>query len=191
MYDKMWLQPIAAVVAFVGLAMAALPASPLLRVGQALCAALLAAEVAANCAWAVPEAGREAPYLRDAREVDAVLRPVDLLIYEWDGVSVCYSEFYGFGRPKCCFPTRAHEKGEAVLGELRQMIQEADARGGRAYFLGVLDLDEPGWHGFLGGSFGLPYDCLDEYRARCRPVATFRVQGRQVTLRVYEAAAGR
>jgi len=185
-YDKMWLQPIAAIVVLVGLALSALPPSRSRRAIMVGCMTLVSVEVLSNCLWVIPNFGHETPYLHEAQKVDEVLRPDDLLIYEWDGVSIVYSSVYGFGRHQLCLPTAAHGRGAAVIDDLREMIRRAETRGGRVYFLGVMDLTEASWQPFLGARLHVPYHALDEFRDRCRPVATFQIKGNKVTLQLYK-----
>jgi len=46
------------------------------------------------------------------------------------------------------------------------------------------------WRPFLGARLRVPYHALDEFRDRCRPVATFQVEGRNVTLQLCETSSG-
>jgi hypothetical protein len=189
-YDKMWLQPVAAGLALIGLGLAALPPSRPLRQLKAACAALVVVVVASNACWAVQQACTAPPYLQEARRIDAILRPDDSLVYGWDGVSMYYTSLYGCDRSAYCLPTAAHPRGAGVVDDLRAMIRETEARGGRVYFLGVLDLSEAAWQPFLGDRLGVPYHCLDEYRAHSRPVVTFPMGGWDITLRLYEPPPG-
>jgi hypothetical protein len=188
-YDKLWLQPMAAITAFVALALSALPATRGRRLLVLVCVGLLAVEIGLNGRWVIANAGQDTPYLREARQVGELLRPEDLLVYDWDRVSMLYSSLYGFGQPKLCLPTVATARGAAVIDDVREMVERAEGRGGRVYFLGVLDHTEESWQSFLGDRLGVPYHLLDEYRRRSRPVVTFRVEGRPVSLRVHEVTA--
>jgi hypothetical protein len=185
-YDKLWLQPIAALVLLAGLALAALPPSRGRRTATVGCMALVVLELVSNSCWVIPNLNRETPYLREARLVDEILRSNDLLISEWDGVSQLYGALYGFGRPQLCLPTAAHERGALVLDDLREMVRQAESRRARVFFLGVMDHTEASWKAFLGARLHVPYQALDEFRLRCRPVATFQVNGKDLTLQLLE-----
>jgi len=150
------------------------------------CMTLVFVEVLSNCFWVIPNFGHETPYLHEAQKVDEMLRSDDLLIYEWDGVSILYVSLYGFGRPQLGLPGAAQERGAAVIDDLREMIRRAETRGGRVYFLGVMDHTEASWQPFLGARLGVPFHALDEFRDRCRPLATFQVKGKNVTLQLYK-----
>ena len=118
-YDKLWLQPIAAIVLLVGFALAALPPSRSRRAIMVGCMTLVFVEVLSNCLWVIPNFGHETRYLHEARTVNKMLRPNDLLIYEWDGVSIIVLTVYGFGRHQFCLPTAAHERGAAVIDDIQ------------------------------------------------------------------------
>ncbi len=184
-YDKLWLQPIAAIVLLVGFALAALPPSRNRRAIMAGCMTMVFMEVLSNCLWVIPNFSQETPYLHEAQKVNEMLRPDDLLIDDWDRVSILYVTLYGFGRPQLCLPSAAYERGAAVIDDLREMIRRAETRGGRVYFLGVMDHTEASWQPFLGAHLHVPYHALDEFRDRCRPVATFQIKGTNVTLQLY------
>jgi hypothetical protein len=188
-YDKLWLQPVAALIVLAALALAALPPSPARRTVTIGLMAMVIVEVASNGFWIIPSLGREMRYVREARQVEEILRPDDVLIHEWDGVSVLYTALYGPGRPQYCLPTFAQGRGAAVVDDLREVVRRADSQGVRVYFLGVMDVTEPSWQSFLGSRLHVPYHALDEFRERCRVVATFPLEGGVVTLRLCETAS--
>jgi hypothetical protein len=184
-YEKLWLQPIGAVVLLVGLSLAILPPSRSQRTAAAMCMTLILVEFLSNSCWVIPNLGSKTPYLDEARRVNGVLREDDLVVYGWDGISVVYSSLYGFGRPQICLPSAAHERGLGVIDDLRQRIGHADSQGHRVFFLGVLDVSEAAWQPFLGARLGVPFHAMDEFRRRCCPVVTFRVDGKTLTLNRY------
>jgi hypothetical protein len=186
-YNKMWLQPIAALVLLVGMALSALPPSRGRRALMVGFMILVLVEVLSSCLWVIPNMSHEPPYLDEARKVEEIVRPDDLLIYEWDKVSSMHGGVYGYGRPQLCLPQAAYDRGAAVIDDIREMIRQAEARGGRVYFLGVMDLPEVTWNQFLGTRLHVPYHALDEFRDRCRPVASFLIKGENVTLQLYQS----
>ena len=149
------------------------------------CMTLVFVEVLSNCLWVIPNFGRGTPYLHEARTVNEMLRPNDLLIYEWDGVSISYVALYGFVLHSVS-RLRLTSGGAAVIDDLWEMIRQAETRGGRVYFLEVMDHTEASWQPFLGTRLHVPYHALDEFRDRCRAVATFQVKGKNVTLHLYK-----
>jgi hypothetical protein len=185
-YDKMWLQPVAIILFLIGCGLAAIPPSRKRVVLSGVFAALLLIEVTSNAIWAIPQARREPPCVMEAREVEALLRPDDLVVYEWDGVSILYAALSGPARPGLCLPTAAQEHGPAVTERLGDLVEQARARNAKVYFLGVLDVPEETWTPFLGDRLGVPYHALDEFRCRSRPVKTYQFKGQPLTLRVYE-----
>ena len=128
-YDKLWLQPVAAIVLLVASALAILPPSPSRQAIMCGYIILVFVEVLSTFLWVIPTFGQETPYLHEARQVDEILRPGDLLVCDWDGVSILYGSLYGFGRPQLSLPTAAHSRGAAVIDDLRDMIRQADTRG--------------------------------------------------------------
>ena len=188
-YDKMWLLPMAAVTALAALGLSVLPSSRGRQVLLVACIGLLLVEVASNGWWTIPNAGAPTPYLREARQVSERLQPDDLLVHEWDKVSILYKALYGFGRPQFDLPTLAHARGAGVTDDLREMIRRTNAKGGRVYFLGILDLSQETWQPFLGDRLGVPYRALDEYRNHSTPEITFHVDGKPVSLRLCDATA--
>jgi hypothetical protein len=188
-YDKLWLQPIAVLIALAALVLAALPLTPGRHAVMMGCMAAITLEVLISGLWVVANSGRETPYLQEARQVDAILQPDDLLIYEWHGVSVLYVALYGFGRPQVCFPTAAHRRGVALIDDIRELSRQAQDRGARVYFLGVMDHTEASWESFIGRRLHIPYHARDGFRERCHPMAAFPLKTRNVTLRILEVTS--
>lgn len=186
LYDKMWLQPVAIVVLLVGFGLAAILPSRTRSVLTCVFAALLVVEVVSNGVWALPEASRAAPYVNEAREVEGLLQPNDLVIFEWDGVSMLYAALSGPARPGVCLPTAAHEHGPAVVARIQEQVAQAKARNAKVYFIGILDASEASWQPFLGDRLGVPYRAFDEFRRHSRPVKTFLIKGKPLTVHVYE-----
>ena len=108
------------------------------------------------------------------------------MIYGWDGVSVLFEALSDPARPRLCIPTAGNELGPTLVGVLHEKVNVAKARGAKVYFLGILDLNEQTWKPFLGDRLGVPYNALDEYRRRSKPVKTFTADDGSLTLRLYE-----
>lgn len=183
LYDKLWLQPLACLLFLlaVALASAAFPA----RGRQA--GLLLAVVLATNLAWAWEDHRRETPRLREAEQVARQVEPRDLLIRDWDQVSVLYGALWGgaLDRHTFDFPTRAVRSGPGVLDELRQEMSLAEARGGRIWFLGILDQPPGPWGEFLGKKAGVPYESLAGYRREARIVRRLSHGESSITLRQF------
>src|SRR5262249_11186466 len=87
-YEKLWLQPVATVIAAIGIGLWLVPVSRtkrLLLVGAGL---LLMIEIVCNCLWVIPQANGEIISLREAGQVNDLVGPDDFVVCEWDRVSV-------------------------------------------------------------------------------------------------------
>lgn len=179
LYDKLWLQPLACLLF---LLVVALVSGAFPRRGRDA-GDLLALLLAANLGWAWESHRRDSPRLREAEQVARQVEPRDLLIRDWDQVSVLYGALWGDARDRHTFdfPTRAVRSGPGVLDELRQEMDGARARGGRIWFLGILDQPPGPWEEFLGKKAGVPYESLETYRRETRIVR--RLGEPAVTLR--------
>jgi hypothetical protein len=192
LYDKLWLQPLACWSFLAALAVTWLPSRPKRTAWRAAGAAALVAVLAVNLAWAVPMHRRETPYLAAARQVADLVEDRDLVVHEWDGISVLYSSIWGWSRERhrFDFPTEAVQRGAAAREALDQAVDAARARGGRVYFLGILDMPRSQWDVFLGDRAGLPYDSLAPYRAGARTVAILPYQERTIRIYLWEGPRG-
>jgi hypothetical protein len=181
LYDKLWLQPIACLTFLLVLALASGPFP--VRGKQA--GLLLAAVLAVNLVWAVADHRRETPSLREAEQVARQVAPGDLVIHDWDQISVLYSTLWGRapGWHIFDFPTRSVRSGPRVLEELQREMRLARARGGRIWFLGILDQPSGRWREFLGKKANVPFETLQTYRESARVVARFPSDDAAITLR--------
>lgn len=190
-YDKLWLQPLACWSLLAALAVGRLPWP---RVHPARAAAAVPLLVLAlNLAWAVPEHRRETPYLAEARRVAEIAAERDLVVHEWDGISVLYGTIWGWSRERhrFDFPTAALHRGPAVRQDLDRAVDAAFARGGRVWFVGILDAPRAHWDVFLGAKAGLPWESLAPYRAGARAVESFSYRGGRLPLYLWEGPAPR
>lgn len=121
------------------------------------------------------------PCLLPARQLAGILRSSDLLVAEWDPVSLLYASFWANGAKRFDVPTSATGHGPETILLLGDEIARAMASGGRVYFLGVLDLSEATWKSFLENRCHLPYHSFDGLRRCARPVANLKCnQGEEV-----------
>jgi hypothetical protein len=183
-YDKLWLQPILCFFFLSGLLIKIstdTKKSVILRQAAIL---LLIVEVATNLTWAIPARFRETRYLREAEQVVQIVKPEDLIINDWDGVSVLYGTIWGKGHI-LNLPTSAEEYGIKSLEKVDQAIKETRDRGGQIYFLGVLDHSVQKWSESLGRR-GIPYDNFEKYRDNASVVSRFKIDGEDISLRRLE-----
>jgi hypothetical protein len=145
--------------------------------------AILALMSIANIAVATEGHFSQTPFLPEAQRVAAVVRPGDLLITEWDDVSLLYGSFLAKGVNIFYVPTEASAHGARTLRRLSAIIAGTERSGRQVYFLAVLDTPEPAWKAFLGDRCGLPYHSFDTYRNCAEVVEKLRVRNSAITLR--------
>lgn len=184
LYDKLWLQPMVCLIFLlvVALASGAFPA----KGRQA--GLLLAAVLATNLVPAVEDHRRATPHLREAEQVARQVEPRDLLIHDWDQISVLYATFWGGALDRHTFdvPTYSVRSGPRVLDQLRQEMERTRARGGRIWFLGILDQSPETWQTFLGTRTGIPFESFGSWRESARIVQRLPYDGSTLTLRQWE-----
>jgi len=170
LYDKLWLQPLA--VAF--FASSVILADWYRRCQRGLMfvpEALLIALVVTTGFFHALEASRSStPCLDAARHLAGTLRSSDLLVADWDPVSLLYSSFWGGGAKRFDVPMSATANGPSTLRMLDDEISRIGASRDRVYFLGVLDMPEASWKLFLENRCHLPYHSLDAIRRCAKPV---------------------
>jgi hypothetical protein len=65
-------------------------------------------------------------------------------------------------------------KRRAMLREVEESIRRTKERGGKVFFLSVLDFPKPTWDAFLYKRCDVPYESFDKYRAASHVVARFQ-----------------
>jgi hypothetical protein len=175
MYDKLWLQPLWLMVLMLSVA------APDVRFRKAL-AGLVICMAVVNLA--VTWQASRGPWLNfdESQRVATVVKPNDLLVAGWSSMSVIYRHIWGIDANNFDFPYQAGVGGAGSIALLQQRIQETHARGGRVYFLDILDQTQPEWDAFLGAHCGVPYAMMQPYREQVTEVTRFSSNGRQVRL---------
>jgi hypothetical protein len=153
------------------------------RVAKALLVVLFVTCGVIDLSTAVTSARGGWPNFDEAARVHAVLRSKDFVITEWSSVAMLYRHVWAGDAGSFDFPASTCGRGSAGLKDMEMQIAKARARGGEIYFLGTLNLEQPAWDAFLGQRCGVPYESLNAYRERTSTVATFRSDGRMITLR--------
>lgn len=181
-YDKLWLQPLACLAILVGIALSAswyrTATSRLVRV----LAALLLAGVLTNFVWAIPSHSvNESAMFDEAQQLTTIVGTNDVVIGEWNRVAMLYGDLWG--SHYIDFASEASQEGQGAVGVIRKATVDAQQRGGRVYFLGLLDLSKQTWDGFLGSRCGVQYSELNEYRVHSHAIAIFHDRTTEVVLR--------
>jgi hypothetical protein len=123
------------------------------------------------------------PEMREAQRLANMIHPNDLVVGEWDGVSVLYSYTWASDGQFFSFTSDAASFGDAATSDLRNAILKTQQAGGRIFFLSVLDLPKASWDSFLGSRCGVSYSELDFYRQHSTVRATFQTRSQDVDLR--------
>jgi hypothetical protein len=186
-YDKLWLQPLACLAFFIGMALK--PISMDVRYGFLISRAfsvLILAGVSLNLVWAVQDHETKLPDLEETQRMAGLIEKQDLVVGDWDSISTLYGYGWAADGQLISFPTEAVLHGYDSVAQLREAISAAERRGGRVYFLSLLDEPQKTWDSFLGSRCGVPYSVMDSYRTHSRIRATFYEQSSQVFLRQLE-----
>jgi len=193
-YDKLWLQPLACLFLITGIIVhVALRAMDSMKIPGARyfvpsCAAALALIIIPNTVKALWINARPAPYIAQARQVAALVKPEDLLVGDWDPIFLLYQALWGSRADIFNVPTQAIHIGARTVSDLRQTVIRAEERGGNVFFLGLLDVPEPEWKLAFEGR-ELPYGAFESYRRNADAVESFRNDKRVITLRRFATSS--
>ncbi|MBI4851959.1 MAG: hypothetical protein HY819_09200 [Acidobacteria bacterium] len=190
-YDKLWLQPNFCLILIVGVLIKYVSKNLNKTLNKnsnkiliSLAFFILFLEVFSNLIWLIPSRFQENKALTGAKEVSEIVKsPPDLVIDGWDFVSLLYGALWSHHIYN--FHSAVEAKGKGVLDELPKLIEETKKRGGKVYFIGVLEESEGAWSWFLGPR-GLPYNSLDEYRQKAKLVKHFKFSAFESSLYVLE-----
>jgi hypothetical protein len=108
--------------------------------------------------------------MEDAHRLAMIVGKDDLVVGDWDRVSVLYGELWA--DRYIDFMDEAAQGGASAVDGLRQSVANTERRGGHVYFLGLLDLSKDTWDGFLGSRCGIHFAELDAYRSYSGIVTT-------------------
>ena len=184
-YDKFWIQPLACLIFLLGISFQALDsrfARPFFL--ARVIPALLLAGLLFNFSWVLRSHMSSIVELAEARRLSTLVARGDLVVGDWNGVSVLYH--YAWLPPDTkfiSFPSDAIRQGPRAILELEQSIQTTLASGGRVFFIGLLDNSKQSWDSFLGLRCGIPYSALDYYRTHSVPYASFETRYGAIVLK--------
>ncbi|MGB2676660.1 MAG: hypothetical protein WAN12_06220 [Candidatus Acidiferrum sp.] len=187
-YDKLWLQPLGCLCFLLGISLHwvshHLPRPFLLA--RALPAFFLAG-VLLNFGWLATQHVRDIPEMREAQRLAAMIRPNDLVVGNWDGVSDLFGYLWATDGQVFSFPGEAAVYGSAATSHLHNAIVKTQKVGGRVFFLGLLELPKDSWDSFLASRCGVPYSDLDLYRVHSTTRATFETRYHEIVLKQFDA----
>jgi hypothetical protein len=182
LYDKLWLQPLAVVFFASSVVFAAcyrLYPRQLIFLPDAF---LIAVIVISGFAGALSASRSPTPWLGAARQLSGTLRSSDLLVSQWDPVSLLYASFWGDGAKVFDVAGNATVNGPKALPLLEGQVSTIRNSGGRIFFLGIIDMPESVWKPYLEDRCGLPFHSLDAMRRCARPVEALTYNQRKEVL---------
>ena len=189
-YDKLWIQPLACFVMFWIVSLRALGRHPgtFVTLSKTISVFLLFG-VSLNLVWVVKAHVREPFELNEAERASRMIGSQDLLIGDWDQISVLCGSLWLDDNQFFSFTTAAETGGAEAVRRLQELVSETAQRGGRVYFLSILDVSRPTWDSFIGDRWGVPYSSLNLYRERSSVRATFKTRLGSVKLRELDVGA--
>ncbi len=188
-YEKLWLEPVACAFVAVGAAMNLSPTQADHRVEVTLGLLLLLIIVSSNLVSVARDHSRPTPYLSEAAQLARGITARDLVVTEWDDISLLYASFFAADGTTFDVPGTAGTLGVRLIAQLDERIRSTAEKGGRVYFLGVLDLSESAWTAFLGDRVHVPYQSFDRYRRCAQVVNRFDYKGGIITLRELDTSS--
>lgn len=170
LYDKLWLLPLSVLAFLVPVGLKGVSTGLSLKILRLFGAVLLTSVVVLNLSWAIPASRVRSAEVDSALEVLRIVQPNDLVICDWDGVSSLYKALADSRYDVIDFPSTVGQRGVDGIPIVEGRIRLARERGGRVYFLGVLDQSAEDWDLFLGNRVGVPYEALDAIRRQSKPI---------------------
>ncbi|HEY2547707.1 MAG TPA: hypothetical protein VGI46_16670 [Candidatus Acidoferrum sp.] len=186
-YDKLWLQPLACLAFLIGSGLEAVSKDWRFRFWMTHAfPVLLLAGISLNLVWAVKAHETKSPDMKETERMAVLIGKQDLVVGDWDAISTLYGYGWADGGQFVSFPTEAVLHGLDSVAQLRDAVEGAQRRGGRVYFLSILDVSRKTWDSFLGSRCGVPYSEMDSYRTHSELRATFYTDTSPVFLRQFD-----
>jgi hypothetical protein len=189
-YDKLWLQPLACLAYLLAVALNAIceeetRASFLLPKVAAL---VLLAVVISNSVRAVNGHRHGTAGLQEAQQLAQNLGKEDFVVGDWDNMAILYGDIWSPEGQYLDFPWETILYGRSATAHLRDAVLKTREKGGRVYFLGVVDESKQEWDAYIGSKCGVPFSDLDFYRRSSHVVTKFRINGAEISLSQLDAA---
>ncbi len=125
-------------------------------------------------------------YFRDAQDVSEKVGREDLVVSDWGPVSILYGDVWAPQNRIFDFITEAVYYGKRSTERLSEEVLQTQRRGGRVYFLGLLDQSEPQWNSFIGARCGVPMSDIEPYRKYSHTVAIYQNGPSSISLRQWD-----
>ena len=190
-YDKLWLQPLACLACLIALSLDVIrrqrPGAFSIYRRIALVILLL---VAANLVWTIRLHRTTTPGLAEAKSLADIVAPQDIVVGGWDNVSVLYAEIWASDSQFVDFMDDAIAYGADETRRLQEAILSTQRKGGRVYFLDLVDIPEQDWNAYLGSRCGVPFTDFDEYREQSHLRTKFQVGASEISLSEFDPNGG-
>lgn len=180
LYDKLWLQPLGLILFLLAMLYHTGSSHIRRRTVTILALSFIALEATSNLAWAVQGHLKPTRGVVDARVIADLISPNDLIVLNFDDLSMLYLTLWGSPRNSLLLPASTLAQ---VSNRIDQQIREARVTGGSIYFLSVLDMSEEAWTNFLGNRVGLSYKRFELFRREAIIVESFKINNTLITLR--------
>jgi hypothetical protein len=189
MYDKLWIQPLACLTVFLTVTLRVFFRASMRSSYLTSIIILFMAGVCANLGWVVKAHFSEPYQIAEAQQLARILGNQDLLVGDWDEISVLYGSLIINKNNYFSFPSEAVIHGGETGSRLRAAISKTKSGGGQIYFLSILDQQKEVWNSYLGSRCGVPYETLQIYRDSSTIRQVFRSQTGDIVLREIDPTA--
>ncbi len=190
-YDKLWIQPMAFLI-IVGILALKLYKEFNPKKGSILKAWFLCLAVSLimynTKTVLIPNRFGEVKYIKEAGEVNNIVKEQDMVIGTWDALGSLLGNLYG---RKNMFII----EDEIIVDDLDKdlffrnlegRMERTKRHGGKVYFLGVLEVHRARWEPFLHKIVGLSYDSFDPYRRASHLIKRYSFEGFDRDIALYE-----
>jgi hypothetical protein len=140
------------------------------------------------------------PGLSEVSQFASTVGAKDLVVGDWDTVSTLYSSIWDVEKTNpehpydsvwadnpefFSFTTEANEYRANAITLLNNTIDKTRSRGGKVYFIGLLDKSETDWNEVLGRRFGIPFSAMAPYRNRSNVKTQIYLPDGAVLVQIY------
>lgn len=174
-YDKLWVQPLTCLLFLISIAwsVAKKPAGAW-RVATWVFAAVTISGACISLHWTYKNHMNVPIEFEEAQQAAQVIGKNDFVVGEWRGVALLYGYLWAYPQHFLSFPSEAIVERERALDQLRETIKDTNAKSGKVYFFGILDIPKKDWDPFFAQGCGIPYSALDDYRVHAKVRARYR-----------------
>jgi hypothetical protein len=119
--------------------------------------------------------------MQEAQVVSARVGKDDFVVGGWDSVSILYGDIWVGEGQYMDFTSEAVSYGRSATTHLRERVLETRRKGGRVYFLGVVDVSKQDWDSYLGARCGVPFSDMDFYREHSNTLTKFEIGSAKIS----------